>query len=218
LNVTGIYIAGRTIAPVIAIGDPCRKAAPVAGAIESAQVGIHVVGIGPIALHDNGAASIVWVIKIRVVTGVPEEVAVPSQVGVSESKAQPIRKTIPIHGIAISESHSIIRADRCGRVIIGIVCIVIVEIGPAGLILGFQTHVVIAGSGAVIVSPVAGAGAIVSAVLIIICCGSPGSTGRIIDIVRGLRGFPGRGAAAEQDKAGSQDGKCMVTWCHGESI
>jgi hypothetical protein len=218
LNIPGIHVAGRTVDPVVAVGNPCGKAVTIAVAIEGAQVRIHVVGIGAISFHDDGATAIVRIVEIRIVTGVPEEIAVPSEIGISEAHAQSIGKAITIHGVSIAESHAIIGTDRCRRVVIGIVCVVVVEVRPAGLILRFQTYIIITGSRAVIIPLVAvGTGAVVSTVFIAICCCNdvPGGTGRVIYIIRCLCSLPGRGTTAEQDKTYGQVRKYVS---HGESI
>jgi hypothetical protein len=214
VQLTGIGIGSRAVDPVVGIRDPRGKAVAIAGAVESTQMGIYVVIIRA-SFYDNDAAAIVGIIEVRIITGVPEEIAVPSKVGICETQAEPIGKSVAVHGVSVSESHTIIRADRRG-IIIGVVGIIIVEIRPAGLILCFQTYVVVAGRCAVVLAPIGGTSAVVSCLLVIgRCRKTPGRTGRIIYIIRCLCGLPGGRAAAEQDKADGQEGKYLS---HGESI
>jgi len=169
------------------------------------------------SFHYDDASAIVRIVEVRIVPAVPHKVAVPGEIRISESQAQPI--VGPIERIAISISHGIVGTYSCGR-IVGIVGIVIVEIGPAGLVLGFQPYVIIAGRRAVIFSIGARtgiAGAVVSGIVIGRRCGGDSITGSggIIDIVWCLCRLPGGRAAAHQDKTNGQEGKYVS---HGESI
>jgi hypothetical protein len=214
IHLPGIGVGDRTIDPVVAIGNPCCKAVAIAGAVESAQVRVYVVIIRA-SLYDDDTSAIVWVIEVRVIAGIPEEIAVPSEIGVCETQAETIGKSVSVHGVSISESHAVIWADR-RRVIVGVVCIVIVEIRPPGLILRFHAYIVIAGRCAVIIALVGRTGVIISCVLIVGCCyHTPGRAGRVVYVIRSLSGFPGGRAAGEQDKADGQEGNYLS---HGESI
>jgi len=215
IQLTGISIGCRAVDPVVAVRNPCSKAVAVAGAVESAQVGVYVVIIRA-SLHDDDTPAIVGVIEVRVVAGIPEEIAVPSEIGIHETHTEAIGKSVSVHGISISETHAVIRADR-GGIIVGIVCVVVVEIRPAGLVLRFHADVVVAGRCAVIITIVGRTCVIIiPCVPIVGCCyHTAGRTGRVIYIIRCLGGFPGGRATGEQDKANGQEGNYLF---HGESI
>ena len=111
-HLTGIRVADGTIGPVVAVGDPCDKAVTIAGAVEGTQVSVNVVGISAIPMDDKNATAIIRIIEIRVIAGIPHVIAVPSEIRISESQAESIGKAVSVHGIAISESHAVVGADR----------------------------------------------------------------------------------------------------------
>jgi hypothetical protein len=169
-------------------------------------VSIHVVVVrGP--FHYDDASSVIRIVEIWIIIAIPHEVAVPTKIGISESKPQSIIG--PIKRIAISKAHGIVGTYGCGT-IVGIIGIIIVEIRPAGFVLGLHADIVIAGRRAVIFSIGARAGisgAVISGIFI--GCGGDCVTGSggIIDIVWCLCRLPGRRAAAHQDKTNGQEGK-----------
>jgi len=167
LQFTGICRGSRTVGAVVAIADPCHEAVAIARAIEGAQVSINVVVIRR-SLHYDDATAIVRIVEIRIVPAVPHKVAVPAEIRISESKPQTIVGTIERIAITISISHGIVWAYSSGS-IVGIVSVIIVEIGPAGFVLGFHPDVIVAWRCAVVFSirPCAGAaGAVVACILI----------------------------------------------------
>jgi len=115
-------------------------------------VSINVVIVRRSFRYDD-ASAIVRIVEIRIIAAVPHKIAVPGEIGVSESKSHSIAHSIigPIERIAISESHGIVRAYSCGGVV-GIVCVVVIEIRPAGFVLGLHADIVIAGRRAVVFS------------------------------------------------------------------
>jgi hypothetical protein len=157
------------------------------------------------SFYYDDASAIVGVVEIWIIPAVPHKVAVPGEIGVAESNSHTIIRSV--HGITISEAHGIIGAHRGGS-IVRIVSIVIVEIGPAGFVLGFHPDIIIAGGCAVIFPVGAGArfaGGGISG--LIACCGSNSlGSGRIIDVVGSLCRLSRGRATAHQDKTSGQEG------------
>lgn len=181
----------RAISAVIAIADAGGKTFAIGDAVESAEVIIH--GVGGYFGYYQYAAAITLVIEIGIVPAVPAEVAVPAHVRISETERD--ARTISV-AIAIAETGRIIGADAGS--VVAVVSVIVVEIRPAGLILGFQTNVVVTGPGAVVFTVGTAFGIFVG-----VCSGHfVAGTGGIVDIVGRLGSRTGRRATRHYDDQG----------------
>jgi len=136
------------------------QAALVVGGIERPEVVIN--GVCRTA-DDNIAAAIVWVIEIRVIPAVPDKIVVPHHVGIAESKPHTVAgaeegavaETRIGRAIAVSKPTAIVHGSW-GVISVG--GIVVIEIGPAIVILGFHLDVLIIGRSRYIIRSAALAG------------------------------------------------------------
>ena len=126
----------------------------IAGWIECAQVAQGRTG--DLGIDQDHAPSIIRVVEIGIITGIPHEITVPPEIRIEISEAHAetgIPESITIRG----ECGTIICACS-DRGIVSIVIVVVVEGRPARLVHRLHADILVAGSGAVIFILVAGGG------------------------------------------------------------
>ena len=127
------------------------QTALVVGGTERTQVRI---GGGGRFSDVNEATTIVWVIEIRIIPTVPDEVAIPHHVGIAKSEAhaeagaeeRAIAETIVGYTHAITEPAAIV---GCGSVV-SVGRIIVVKIRPAIVILGLHLDILVICDGAIL--------------------------------------------------------------------
>src|SRR6185437_3435886 len=162
---------------------------------------------------DHYGGAVIGVVEIRIIPRIPHEIAVPGHVGVPETDS--VSETD-----AISESQSHCRIPKpVGRVakpiaitcrktrgiVVGIVCVVILERGETG-VRHRHSYIVVAGSCGIIITLAGATGW---------SPGSPRAATRIINVIRILRIAGRRATAYSQHCGGGHQG---IYFSHDELI
>lgn len=174
--------AVETAIGAVGAADVMREPVLISDRVEGTKVGVD--GGRRRVTDDENRAAIIRIVEIGIIPAVPEEITVPRHVGVS--KAKPIAKTMTIaitHPVSKPIRRITIAYHGAGRcAIVGIIGAVIIEIRPAGGILGFHADIIVAGSCAVIFALPGGGGG-----------GCLPAAGRIVNII-GCLSMAGGGA------------------------